>query len=113
MLASPEFASIVATAGVAEDQCVLPLTSAALASLKVPVVLSCSVNPITDCAGSGVMAIDCNTGGLTVTVVLPATGPVGAPMTVAVMTAVPSVRVSASPAVTWTLATVGVAEDRR
>jgi hypothetical protein len=57
-VASPDVAFTVATVGVPEVQLMIPVKSAVLESLKVPVALNCCVSPFGTLGAAGVTAID-------------------------------------------------------
>jgi hypothetical protein len=100
---SPVVGPIVATAGVSEVQVATVVTFWVLPSEKVPAAISCWVTPTPTVAGSGVIAIDSTTAGVTVNVVLPDTDP-----DVAVTTLEPIATALASPEAALMVALAGV-----
>jgi hypothetical protein len=97
-------AVIVAVAGVAELQVMLPVRFCVLLSLNVPVAVNCWVRPLAIEGFAGVTVIDCNVAAVTVRVVEPVIDP-----DLALIEEVPAATVVASPAALM-VATVVVAE---
>lgn len=110
---TPVVKPTIATDGVSAAHVAVVVTSREVPSEYVPVAFSCVSDPavatIADANGTGfgVIAMDCNFGGVTLSVALPDTEP-----DVAVITVVPIATALASPEVESTVPTDGLADDQ-